>query len=308
MSVLSIDARLFRAAQQAYDVAETGAMEVKRPFDQIGWLAAPMGFAVSEQQTNAALIGETASETIVAFRGTLPPLLSSPNFRRVLLDWLNNFDALPVQDPHLPGRVHQGFAKALNALWPQVEPRLNSGKPLYFTGHSKGGALADLAAVRYVLSNPGAPAPKVITFAAAKPGDKAFRTAYEAAVLQSVRYENRVDIVPHVPPGDEFGGQFGALLEFGRALDDFAIDYRGVGTLKYIKADGAIVADSAELTEERLADLLKHAVTLNLVPLIADHLPGDTDGYGTAVLPPDMVIHLNQREPGMSPVVFGFRT
>ena len=58
---------------------------------------------------------------------------------------------------------------------------------------------------------------KVVTFAAAKPGDAAFRAAYEAAGIDHTRYEYNVDIVPHLPLSD------GGFIDVLRAIP-------GVGT------------------------------------------------------------------------------
>ena len=146
MVALSVSAKLLRASQQAYDVSATGPVTVRAPFDQIGWLAPPLGVAAGPNAIDAALVGETENEVIVAFRGTLPPNSASPDQRQVLLDWLGNLDALLVAGADLPGLVHQGFLGALDALWPDVADAVTPGKTLYFTGHSKGGAIANLAA------------------------------------------------------------------------------------------------------------------------------------------------------------------
>ncbi len=102
------------------------------------------------------MVGETETEIIVAFRGTLPPTSNSPDQRQVLLDWLGDLDAFLVAGADLPGLVHQGFLGALDALWPDVANAITPGKTLYFTGHSKGGAIANLAAARHQQQNQAA--------------------------------------------------------------------------------------------------------------------------------------------------------
>jgi triacylglycerol lipase len=95
-------------------------------------------------------VGEIEDGVVVAFRGTLPL-----NIHQItsLLDWINDFEAVPVIVANFPGAVHRGFLDALNAVLPGIETQLQqqrtrslAQKPLLVTGHSKGGAIAGLAA------------------------------------------------------------------------------------------------------------------------------------------------------------------
>ena len=89
------------------------------------------------------------------------------------------------------GRVHEGFAGALEAVWPKVGAAVASlDLPLKITGHSQGGALAALAAARC----PGA---ELITFGCPKVGDGDFCASVGAAT----RYVNNMDIVCRLPLG-----------------------------------------------------------------------------------------------------------
>jgi hypothetical protein len=292
MSSLPIVARLLLAARQAYEIEAPGPVSSGAPYDKIGWLSAPTGFATGADRIDAALIGQTASEIIVAFRGTLPPTPDSPDKRQVLLDWLSDFDAIPVHGDNLPGLVHQGFLDALNALWPDVADEVRSGKPIYFTGHSKGGALANLAAARWTAENVGKTPPFVTTFAAAKPGDADFQVAYDELVPHSLRYEYQDDIVPHLPPGVEFRAMFAGVPLFqnfiansNAKLRDGAVGFVGVGDLKFIDWSDAIVENSLPLRFQRYAHLIGLVVELNFGRIIADHSLDDGGGYATAILP-----------------------
>ncbi|MGA2494349.1 MAG: lipase family protein [Roseiarcus sp.] len=292
MSSLPIVARLLLAARQAYEIEAPGPVSSGAPYDEIGWLSAPTGFATGAERIDAALIGQTASETIVAFRGTLPPTPDSPDKRQVLLDWLSDFDAIPVHGDNLPGLVHQGFLDALNALWPDVADEVRSDKPIYFTGHSKGGALACLAAARWTAENIGKTPPFVTTFAAAKPGDADFQVAYDKLVPHSLRYEYQDDIVPHLPPGVEFRAMFAKVPLFrdfiansNAKLPEGAVGFVGVGDLKFIDWSDAIVEDSLPLRFQRYAHLIGLVVELNFERIIADHSLDDGGGYATAILP-----------------------
>jgi len=127
---------------------------------------------------------------VLAFRGTLTEGSAT------VLDWLNDLHADLISDDRFPGRVHTGFAASLTALWPGIiELATQSGddRPLCITGHSKGGALAFLAAHLLAALNP-----VCITFAAPRVGDRRFVMGYDCA--KTWRYENPRDIVPHLPP------------------------------------------------------------------------------------------------------------
>jgi hypothetical protein len=162
-----------------------------------------------------ALVGTFREGVVVAFRGTLPPLDLSPDLRRftrpdanllaVAADWINNahldlvtLNAGPIV---IPGAIHQGFANSLAALWANmaaaVTPLLGGGNAprLYFTGHSKGGALANLAALAARHAWPGATV-KAVTFGAPRAGDEAFARAYWQAGIDCRRYEVVGDPVP----------------------------------------------------------------------------------------------------------------
>lgn len=101
---------------------------------------------------------------VLAFRGT-----------DSLEDWRTDANHAMVSRPAYPGRVHRGFAEALNRGWSSVVhlvSLLPPGLPLLATGHSLGGALAVLAAVR--LRSAGLASPRVVTFGQPRPGDRAF--------------------------------------------------------------------------------------------------------------------------------------
>ncbi len=109
--------------------------------------------------------------------------------------------------PGIPGRVHAGFYRAVNSLWDSIKSTLvetfdvdtTNPTKIYLTGHSKGGAMASIAAI---LLNGDTDLPnvtQVVTFASAKAGDSAFAKAYNLQVNQT-SYEYHLDIVPFLPP------------------------------------------------------------------------------------------------------------
>ena len=181
----------------------------------------------------------------------------------MILDWLNNADAPLVAEPGMPGLVHQGFRDALNELWPLMWPEVSArlaaspGKPIYITGHSKGGALAALAAMRCQAAGLS---PYVCTFAAARCGDQDFATGYNAAVTHSVRYEYRDDIVPHLPPDAAFVELFKKIPFVADAVTGLHQGYVSVGELYFIDWQNQIQSDSPALDVQRLMHLATRAV------------------------------------------------
>ncbi len=145
-----------------------------------------------------------SGDVVLTFRGTL-----TQREPATILDWINDMHADLVVADGLPGRVHAGFLASLNDLWPGVFAALESPslpdtggqksplpwkKSLIVTGHSKGGALAILAAARLLALQPF-----VMTFAAPMTGDLDFAAHYPDAI-DVLRYEAAGDIVPHLPP------------------------------------------------------------------------------------------------------------
>lgn len=127
--------------------------------------------------------------TIIAFRGTQPgewaDLLSDVQFAAVPWD---------------TGFVHQGFARALEAIRAPLEAALAAlpaGRRVWFTGHSLGAAVATLAALRYASQAAG-----VYTIGSPRVGNGAFANPFNAQFdRRSLRYVHDHDVVTHVPPG-----------------------------------------------------------------------------------------------------------
>jgi hypothetical protein len=204
--------RLIHASHLAYAIPPNG-----QPFPQTVEVNADIAGAGLNRNTlksfqspddhsiDACYYGETTDgRAILAFRGTLPPTLDlkdEKEFIRILMDWLNDGKVLQVEGKNIQGRVHQGFLGSLNNLWPMIESfGIAKGKPLYITGHSKGGGLAFLAAARVWGQFKIKPA-AVHTYAAPRVGNQEFALAYDAAMKDlTLRYEYQDDIVPHVPP------------------------------------------------------------------------------------------------------------
>ena len=110
----------------------------------------------------------------------------------------------------LPGRVHSGFYGAVRGLWNastdivlemmrETKEDMSESPKLYFTGHSKGVALATLAAYLFQLDDTLPNVTYVCAFASARVGDSTFRDGYDK-IMRQKSYESYLDIVPFLPP------------------------------------------------------------------------------------------------------------
>jgi hypothetical protein len=209
----SLACKLLKASGLAYDINYTPGVaqsaEITAAISGIGFDPATLKFkSVGSDPTDidACYFITNDAAALLAFRGTLPPTWctrSSKLFFQVLSDWLNDARVELVSGDNLPGKVHQGFLVSLNNLWSDIEVWLAdlkaSGKPLYVTGHSKGGGLSYLGAYRSALKAGVAPA-GVYTFAAPRVGDTDFAARFNATLNEVWRLEYQDDLVPHLPP------------------------------------------------------------------------------------------------------------
>jgi hypothetical protein len=284
---LSITEKLLCTSRFAYTITGTGPVTLNDDGTAAGFSGPPAGFVAGNDQIDAGLVGESDDGIVVAFRGTLPP--SSPNQGQMILDWADDIDAVFVVDAlGLPGKVHQGFLTALNDLWTgmnNVIMPLISDKPttpIYVTGHSKGGAMAYLAALRLKNKLPDASI-YVSTFAAARAGDQDFADAYNGALPHSARYEYADDIVPHLPPSDLFKAMFATVPFMADKLKDLNVGYVSAGELHYIDWSGALVPDSPVLRFERSTHLANLMVTLGFKTIADDHSIAVGSGYADGI-------------------------
>lgn len=207
--IYSIPQLAVEAARLAYYRAEESAAERARLADALG----RVGFAniarfvdlVSGVAAFAAVRADGA--TLLSFRGTQPD-----NYKNLITD----LSARLVAWPESGGLVHDGFAKAVRALKPQILEWINRARPdglkLILTGHSLGAAMATLAATIW--------RPEwLVTIGSPRVGDAAFVATVSAT--NKVRFVDCCDAVTEVP------------LEFG--------GYRHVGDPSYLTRDASMV-------------------------------------------------------------------
>ncbi|SDP84234.1 lipase family protein [Desulforhopalus singaporensis] len=192
-------------------------------------------FGVDKNSAQAAVI-EHEDYICIVFRGT-----------NELKDWLDNLNAFAKKE--LFGEFHRGFWNSVEDVWKPIEARCRElqgrrKRPVFFTGHSLGGAMATIAAAKFIHEDK--PFTSAYTF-----GQPRVLTRETARIFNSeckarfFRFHNNNDIVTRVParlmgyshigsylyiseeltihkdPGywfkfvDHFDGAFNALLERG---------------------------------------------------------------------------------------------
>lgn len=96
------------------------------------------------------------------------------------------------------GRVHRGFKTEVDDIWPLIEEVLaENEKPLWFCGHSLGGAMATICAGRCMISPIRSEPEELYTYGSPRVGDKAFVSNVK---LEHYRWVNNNDVVTRVPP------------------------------------------------------------------------------------------------------------
>jgi triacylglycerol lipase len=118
------------------------------------------------------------------------------------------------------GRVHSGFKREVDDLWPILERALSGNRqPLWFAGHSLGGAMATICARRCKLSKISADPEGLFTYGSPRVGDRAY---VNYCRLVHYRWVNNNDIVTRVPPtwwGYRHGGREMYIDFMGRVRD-----------------------------------------------------------------------------------------
>lgn len=252
-------------------------------------------------EINVCRIWDLGETVVAAFRGTQPPLPNTNPLRnlQILADWVQNLNIRLVDAPWLAAnsagaRLHGGFSSAIDSIWPDVFETLEAmsripGKTRFiFTGHSKGGAMATIAALRWVFETPPSQTIEVVTFGAPRAGNEAFAEVYarQNRITHS-RIEFGLDIVPHLPLTSLTLGTLLSEITPGQFDTDLPQDYAHVGALTYFDGAGRSIPDSATLVTERLGFLIA-ALPFSPQLILTDHFiwsTGGQPGYLTSVSP-----------------------
>jgi triacylglycerol lipase len=194
------------SVQQAYWMAEAADLAYQSP-ETIEETAREWGFdRVQHHETTfrppfpledtQAFTAACDRMIVTGFRGTEP---------RKIQDWLSDSTTPPWPGPAGRGFVHYGFGEALQSIYPQVRDAItefrDNDQTIWFTGHSLGGALAALAAMRLYFEEPSLLADGVYTFGQPRVCDRSLARAHDEVFGDRThRFVNNNDIVAQVPP------------------------------------------------------------------------------------------------------------
>ena len=167
-------------------------------------LATDMNPIRADDTVSIGLICQAATgDAVITIRGT-----------EGTLEWIHDAEFLTVPCPFLAGAGHteDGFTQMYNSLRTGSAP----GSPtvvmaigslpfphpvtsVTVCGHSLGGSLATLLALD-LAANTSFRQPSIYTYGSPRTGDPQFASTFNQVVTQSYRIENRLDIVPKLPP------------------------------------------------------------------------------------------------------------
>lgn len=168
-------------------------------------LSTDMNPSRGEDIVSIGLIGQAKAtgDVIITIRGT-----------EGTLEWIHDCEFLTVPCPFLVGAGHteDGFTAMYNSLRIGAAstsatvtesiaglPFPNSVTSVTVCGHSLGGALATLLTLD-LAANSTFRHPILYTYGSPRTGDSLFADTFNQAVTNSCRVENRLDIVPKLPP------------------------------------------------------------------------------------------------------------
>jgi hypothetical protein len=168
-------------------------------------------------------ITQNDDHIMLAFRGT-----EAPTSIEGLKDWLltDAMNLLVIPEGRLGtdfaaagvgARFHLGFLNAFADIWeplhPVVEAELKrKDRPLWITGHSLGGALANLSA--WMFDRRVIPVHQVYTYGAPMIGNEAASQAFDRAFPDKIyRYVNTSDPVPKLPTLSLIANDYGHCLK-----------------------------------------------------------------------------------------------
>jgi len=247
-------------SQLAYETDDEGKV------DSIlsDWKLTKLGFKSNDPGTGlpphsaCVVVAEGHGATFVTFAGSDPLKFQ---------DWITDFSAMPS-----PNHLHSGFEAAVETVLPDIQKALGKraapNQPVFFTGHSLGGALAILAAWR-ISRLKNTPEIVVYTFGSPRNGGQEFFDDYTPRLGDfTFRLVHGTDIVPTVPP---------ALLD----------GYRHVGQAVQCPTGGRFAGVAPMARNRNKPNLIESAIQAGFV---------DATAFATLQLIPTIPLQLDIRK------------
>ncbi len=235
-----------------------GGFELLETFDaQVAYLQdhaesqAAKGLEEAAKTDTQAILVRSEDMAVLAFRG------SEPN----KVDWLyTDADAKFIKLPEGEGRIHRGFYESFLSVRQEIEHAINrlpADLPLYVTGHSLGGALANVAGMELEKRRRLA---AIYSFGSPRVGDEVWASRMKVPHYRTV---NGRDIVPLLPFSSLLGNVLrrlglGRLVRRLRQGVSGYIGYQHVGNFHHLTQDGRMLIGSSA-TLSRLGDVLLDA-------------------------------------------------
>lgn len=196
-----------------------------------------------DHQGNQAMLVNYQNAQILIFQGTHFPRLTYTDFasltrtaENILVDDLvleQIEQTIEANSQSATMGLHKGFSKALGLqnqpdnLWHQITAKLDNSKPLWVAGHSLGGAMATITAMRLPKQVAG-----LYTYGAPGVGDvRAQQWQKQHLNGKFFRYVNGGDIVCHIMTTSKFKLHFDLYLHAGEEKKLNVQGYTGVFTL-----------------------------------------------------------------------------
>ena len=259
-------------------VSESVQVADSRWYKAAGLMDSPRVITAGPINENAALLGKIKSGDFACFRGTVPADDDSRTWQQRVCDWIQDAEAELIEWRGLPGKVHAGFAAAIDSLLSVTSAFSFDTKRMLFFGHSKGAALAVLSAALHASQGGES---TVITFGGPRAANVAFTKAFAKMPIRMRRYENSGDLVPLTPLRIAHAEMLGHML--GVRIPSF--DYESVGELQFIDGSGEIGGESAFQRVKAEARLVELLAERKFTAVRDAHSIGFGGAYAAAVAP-----------------------
>jgi len=134
------------------------------------------------------VIYKLLSDVVISFQGTTD-----------LNGWLKDGDVRQIEENGC--RMHEGFAEVTTSLQDFIKTETWTGKKIWVTGHSLGGAVAIYWAWRIVVEKGYSPFSGIYTFGQPRIGNSGFRDSWTRLGLNPITFRvvNEQDLIPRVP-------------------------------------------------------------------------------------------------------------